>query len=291
MTKKKTTAKKSTVKKKASPKKIIKKQKTKSTAVVPVTVDASELLQAQTYKGDYSLIPTPLNPRQLAQIIAPTDKKFIKERKGKGGGMWKYLDGHWFRKKLNFTFGFLTDFDIISERVDGDFITVKGKITVKHPKTFKPMIEKTDFGGHPITYLKNKPHTPANYLDFPNDMKAAATDSLKRCCVQIGFAMDVYGGNEIAQNGHQTPPTTPNQPVYQKTHQKPATAQDTSKTVHQTTKVSHMGQLKDKLHKMGAKDTKQALTLLEKKTGMVWKDFNNKTARQVQLALTNLLNK
>ena len=40
---------------------------------------------------------------------------------------------------------------------------------------------------------------------------------------------------------------------------------------------------------MGGKTEKQALKLLEKKTGLIWKDFKNKSPRQAQIALANLL--
>lgn len=188
---KKKTIKKSTDKKKRMVK--------KSTEMIPVYVDVKELLKPELETGKYSIIPTPLNQRQIQFIVAPTDSRFIKERPGKGGGTWKYLPGSWFRKRLNFAFGFMWDFDILGERIDGDYITVKGKLTIKDPKTLKPMIEKTDFGGAEVKYLKDT----KKFLDISNDFKAAATDCLKRCCVQIGFAMDVYGMNELKDAGYQ----------------------------------------------------------------------------------------
>lgn len=195
-------------------KKVIKKQKkiTKKVIVKSVKkqkivrgamaiVPYSEIVKPEMYKGKFTLAPTPLTENQIKAIIAPTPKHIIKTRPGKGGGSWDYVPGWWFKKKANFVFGFSHDFEVDGERVDGDFITVKGKVTVREPKTGRVIAIKGDFGGAGIKYHKDKPHTPANYLDISNDFKAAATDCFKRCMVQFGFAMDVYGKSESIEAG------------------------------------------------------------------------------------------
>ena len=216
---KKTKTKKSAVKKqtpKATPTKV---NNTQALAII----DVNDLIKPELQHGKFSMIPTTLNERQLGFIVAPTDPRYIRERPGKGGGKWQYITGHWFKKRLNFVFGFMWDFDIISERIDGNFVTVKGKLIVKDPKTLKPMIEKTDFGGAEIKFKKNT----RDYLDISNDFKAASTDCLKRCCVQLGFAMDVYGAEEMMSNDYQTPPQ-PIQPA-QPAHTQPTPATNTGK--------------------------------------------------------------
>lgn len=167
-------------------------------AVIPY----SEIQKVETYKGKFSMVASQLNERQVMAIIAPTPPQAIQSRPGKGGGNWNYVPGWWFKKKLNFVFGF-DGWDTIveGERVDGDFITVKGKLVIHNTKTGKPIVTKSDYGGAAIKYFKDKPHVPANYLDFPNDFKAAQTDMIKRCCVQLGFCMDVYGKIESAEAG------------------------------------------------------------------------------------------
>jgi len=165
-------------------------------AIIPY----SEIAKPETYQGKYTLIPTLFNERQIMSIIAPTPKNIIKQRPGKGGGKWDYVPGWWFKKKANFVFGFSHDFDILGERVDGDFITVKGKLTVRNPKTGAVIASKSDYGSAAIKYCKGCKHTPENYLDIGNDFKAAQTDCFKRCMVQFGFAMDVYGTGEMHDN-------------------------------------------------------------------------------------------
>lgn len=170
-------------------------------AMAMAIVPYQEIAKPEMHAGKLSMVPTPFTDRQLQAIVAPTPAHIIKKRPGKGGGEWDYIPGWWFKKKLNFVFGFGYDFEILGERVDGDFITVKGQLTVKDPKSGQTLAVKNDYGGAEVKYHKNKPHTPVNYLDISNDFKAAATDALKRCAVQLGFAMDVYGKAEAHEVG------------------------------------------------------------------------------------------
>jgi len=203
---------KKVARKKITIKKIVRKPSKKTRGVMAI-IPYKDIAKPEMYKGKYTLVPTALNETQIKAIIAPTPANVIKQRPGKGGsGNWDFVPGWWFKKKLNFVFGFSHDFEILGERVDGDFITVKGKLTVKDPKTGNTIATKSDYGGSAVKYLKGKPHTPANYLDIANDFKAAATDAFKRCAVQLGFAMDVYGKSEslnegiIVRNGHDEMP-------------------------------------------------------------------------------------
>jgi hypothetical protein len=199
---------KKTAKPRAKPKAASKQEKGVM-AIIPY----KDIIKPEVYKGKYTLIPTPFTELQIKAIIAPTPPNIIKQRPGRGGGRWDYVPGWWFKKKLNFVFGFSHDFEILGERVDGDFITVKGRLTAKNPKTGQIIATKTDFGGATIKYLKDKAHTPANYLDISNDFKAAATDALKRCAVQFGFAMDIYGKSESIDEGYQVQNSNPPAPV------------------------------------------------------------------------------
>lgn len=201
-----------------SSKKSVKKNKTikkssgsKKEKGVMAIIPYKEIVKAETHKGKYTLVPTTFTQDQIRSIISPTPPQIIKQRPGKGGsGSWDYVPGWWFKKKLNFVFGFSHDFEILGERVDGDFITVKGQLTVRHPKTGEIMAKKCDYGGASIKFHKNEPHTPQNYLDISNDFKAAATDCFKRCAVQLGFAMDVYGKGESISEGITVIDSNPN---------------------------------------------------------------------------------
>lgn len=162
-------------------------------AIVPL----SEIVKPEMYRGKMTLTPTPFNQNQIARMVSPVPPKYIKSRPGKGGGQWDYVPAWWFRKQANFTFGFSHSFEILGERVDGDFITVKGKLTIKDQKTGRELVSKVDYGGAEIKRLKatGKP------LDIGNDFKAASSDAFKRCMVQFGFAGNVYGKAENIEGG------------------------------------------------------------------------------------------
>lgn len=255
----------------------IKKQEAGVMAIIPY----SEIAKPEVYKGKYTLIPTPFTEMQIKAIIAPTPQQIIRQRPGKGGGQWDYVPGWWFKKKLNFVFGFSHDFDVISERVDGNFITVKGKITIRHPKTGQIMASKTDFGGAAIKFKKDMARKPENYLDISNDFKAATTDCFKRCAVQLGFAMDVYGKSESVEEGY-------------KVESQSEVIKDvprSAKKVELTAPVNnHLIQVKARLAKLGAKNEREALKILKEKTGLIWKDFKHVAPVMAQRALASLLN-
>lgn len=165
-------------------------------------VPYDEIQKVETYRGNMSVVPTPLSGKQIEMLVAPTNPKYVLKRPGKGGKQFNYIPGWYFKKKLNFIFGWMWDFQILGERIDGDFVTVKGKIVIKNAKG-QILVEKTDFGGHPIMYLSGG----KNYLDISNDFKAAATDCLKRCATQLGIGLDVYSA------GDYTNPENPEAPL------------------------------------------------------------------------------
>lgn len=156
--------------------------------VVPTVNDIIEPM----HEGKkYSIEKTPFTVRQIMSLVAPTPREQVYTRPGKGGQKWSYVTGSYVEKKLNFVFGFLWDFDILSEGQKGDFLFVKGKLTVKLANG--TTISKTQYGRSEIKYLKDKSHIDANMLDYGNDLKSAATDSLKKCASLLGIAADIYG--------------------------------------------------------------------------------------------------
>ena len=262
-------------------------------AVIPY----SEIAKVQTYKGKFSMVPTTFTERQVMAIIAPTPKNVIKSRPGKGGGNWDYIPGWWFKKKLNFVFGFDGwDTVIDGERVDGDYITVKGKLIIKGTKTRKELVSKADYGGAEIKYHKEKPHKPEHYLDISNDFKAAQTDLVKRCCVQLGFAMDVYGKNESVGAGYDV--TNGNEkPSYLKREamelERKVTGTPASmllKRTGQTTtgKVDYRAKLDAWLTESGLKTLKDKMVFLKSNLPTV-KPYNQITQSEAQAILATLM--
>ncbi|MEO5635407.1 MAG: hypothetical protein ABIR14_02375 [Candidatus Paceibacterota bacterium] len=195
-------------KKKVIKKKVVKKAKKKSTPraqelrivvqpqqeAVPTTKDFLEPI----HEGKkYSVVKTPFTINQILSLIKPTPREQIYTRPGKGGKKFTYVTGSYVEKKLNYLFGFMWDFDVLEHGVVGDFIWVKGKFTGNLPNGTS--ISKTQFGRAEIKYLKDKAHNPGNMVDYGNDLKAAATDCLKKCASLLGVAADVYGKHDYQQ--------------------------------------------------------------------------------------------
>lgn len=133
-----------------------------------------------------------LNEKQLNLLLQKTPEKHIYKRPAKGGGQWDYVTGVYVKKKLNLMFGWDWDFLIVEHKIDLDIgqAYVLGKLKVR---TAGREIIKMQFGRVDIKFKKST-QTP---LDVGNDLKAAATDALKKCAAELGVASDVYAPNEF----------------------------------------------------------------------------------------------
>lgn len=135
-----------------------------------------------------------LNENQLQFILQKTPQRFIKERPAKGGGKWKYVSGSYVQKCLNLMFGWDWDFEIIDEKVltEAGEVVVKGRLTCR---TNGKEIVKTQYGNKDIMFKKDS-KIP---LSIGNDLKSAATDSLKKCASLIGIAQDVFAPEDFKE--------------------------------------------------------------------------------------------
>ena len=171
-------------------KKTTKKKVTVVTAIVP----QSEVLRtsdlAPEKKGKSYMIPKSwISDKQVIQMVQNTPKKYVYTRPAKGGGTWDYVPGWYVTKVLNFVFGWNWNFEVIREGKEGDQVYVLGKLTVKSEDGKE--IVKTQYGRAELKKKESK------YMDYGNDLKAAATDSLKKCASMLGIAHDIYGKEEM----------------------------------------------------------------------------------------------
>jgi recombination DNA repair RAD52 pathway protein len=137
--------------------------------------------------SDLSLVANNiLNEQQLQILLQATPPQYVKKRPAKGGGKWDYVTGGYVKKVLNLMFGWDWDFEIMDEMIRDGEVIVKGRLTARaNDRT----IIKTQYGNKEIVYRKDNPERP---LSIGNDLKAAATDALKRCAAELGIAADVY---------------------------------------------------------------------------------------------------
>lgn len=166
-----------------------------------------------------------LNSKQMAVLYRKTPKNYIKNRPAKGGGEWKYVDGFYVKKTLNYIFGFDWDFEVKTSLTEAweiakltKELVIVGRLTMRHngKEIFKEQAgsAKIKFKNEPaksetgqILY-ENKmingqerrvpKMIPTNEpLDFGNDVKAAITDATKKCASELGIAADVYSDDWI----------------------------------------------------------------------------------------------
>jgi len=128
-------------------------------------------------------------PKTLYAVLnKKTPQKFIKKRVGRAGKYFDYVETGFVIEQLNKAFNNMWDFEIIDKQIGKDKIWVLGKLTVKFMTPFGiQTISKSQFGGSDVKRTKE-----GEIIDIGDDLKAAASDALKKCASLLGIAKDVY---------------------------------------------------------------------------------------------------
>lgn len=160
-----------------------------------------------------------LNEKQLGFLLSRTPKNHVYSRPAKGGGTWNYVTGTYIKKVLNLMFGWDWSFEVVEYKFDINIgqAYILGKLTVNSQGK---SITKMQFGRVDIKFKKelafNNDGTPKmaknrngqeyqvkepgnKPLDLGNDLKAATTDSLKKCASELGIASDIYAPEEFKE--------------------------------------------------------------------------------------------
>ena len=125
-----------------------------------------------------------LSPTAQEVIRTVTPREFIRQRKGKAGMIFDYVEIGYVIAQLNKAFTPIGwQFEIIKEKVMSNEVYVRGKLTIKDYKTGYE-VSKTQYGTKEI-YANNK--TPIGDL-----LKSASSDCLKKCASLFGLALDIY---------------------------------------------------------------------------------------------------
>lgn len=134
-------------------------------------------------------LPQQLTQAQISLLAQKTPTVFVKQRKGRGGQYFDYVEIGYVTDQLNQLFGTLgwdSESEIVSELTTPDFITVKVRLTVKDHKGHE--VVKTAFGG----VIRQKIKGTKEYVDIADDAKSAEADALKKAASKLGIAFDVY---------------------------------------------------------------------------------------------------
>jgi len=125
----------------------------------------------------------------------PFGPEQIKQREGNFGKTLDYIEGHVVIQKLNDAFDAVWSFVILKHEIlkETDEVIVLGELGAG-------TIKKTQFGSSRITRARNT----GEMVGLADDMKAAATDSLKKCATMFGIGLHLYNkdaGNSQRSNG------------------------------------------------------------------------------------------
>lgn len=127
-----------------------------------------------------------MNRELLEQAFVPEQ---IKQREGNFGKMLDYVEAHNVIQRLNDAFDARWSFEIDEHKImeQTDEVVVLGKLRADD-------VTKSQFGSSRIA--RNRQN--GEMVSLADDLKAAATDALKKCATLLGVGLHLYGGN-----GHQ----------------------------------------------------------------------------------------
>jgi len=151
--------------------------------------------------GDTTIAMAKTEQAQLNLIFAPTPQKFIKQREGRGGKTFDYVETNYVIARLNATFLCDWDLDIIEEKIFKEIsqIATKVKLTVRF--LGGRTTSKTAWGGSSIKTNNNN-----DIIDIADDLKSAESDALKKAASMVGICWDVYSGMTNGKQGETPKP-------------------------------------------------------------------------------------
>src|SRR5437867_3139192 len=142
-----------------------------------------------------------------ALLEKPFDPNQIRQRKGRNGVL-DYVEGHNVVARLNEALDGAWSFEVTHHEIREDEVLVLGKLSAEG-------ITKMQFGVSQVTRERGS-GTP---VSFGDDLKAAATDALKKCATFLGVGLHLYGDRPlggrapVARPGVVVPPRRPVPPA------------------------------------------------------------------------------
>ena len=129
--------------------------------------------------------------KEVREVLEkPFPAEVIKQRDGSYGRKLDYVEGHAVIQRLTESLDGEWSFEVQSYQVFEEEVVVLGKLVTNG-------IVKSQFGSSSITRAKDtgKP------VSIGDDIKAAATDALKKCATLMGVALYLYNGNGMVSSG------------------------------------------------------------------------------------------
>lgn len=116
-----------------------------------------------------------------ALLEKPFDPGLIRTRPGTFGADLSYVEGHEYIRRLNDAFSGQWSFEVVKHEIGDHEVIVIGKLSADG-------VVKMAFGGAEIKRRKES----REIVCLADDLKAAATDSLKKCASFLGVGLHLY---------------------------------------------------------------------------------------------------
>lgn len=130
-------------------------------------------------------LPQSLNDAQKTFITQKTPPQYVKQRPGPGGILLSYVEIGYVVNLLNQAFGWDWDFKVLDQEIGKKQVWVRGELSVRIGGR---TIIKGQYGGSDIKFNRST----GEAINIADDLKAAASDCLKKCASLLGVAGDIY---------------------------------------------------------------------------------------------------
>jgi hypothetical protein len=114
----------------------------------------------------------------------PFPSELLRTRKGSFGQTFTYVEGAEYIRRLNDAFESNWSFEIIEHTIRDSEVIVIGKLTIAE-------VTKMSFGGSSITVSRE-----GEVISIADDLKAAATDALKKAASLLGVGLHLYSSEQ-----------------------------------------------------------------------------------------------
>jgi hypothetical protein len=122
-------------------------------------------------------------------IERPFEKELIRSRRGNFGAALSYVEGPEYIRRLNEAFDGMWSFEVVEHQILEREVIVLGRLQADGAV-------KVAFGGASIKHNAQTNET----LNLADDLKAAATDALKKACSLLGMGLHLYADSTAAED-------------------------------------------------------------------------------------------
>ncbi len=137
---------------------------------------------------------------QINLLSMKTPAKYIKQRKGRGGNVYDYVEMNYVVGRLNATFLFNWDCEVVDHHIFKDENQVATKVRLSVRFADGKEVKKEAWGGSDIARYKSGDYQ-GKIINIADDLKSAEADALKKAASMVGVCWDVYAG--LTKSGKQ----------------------------------------------------------------------------------------